>query len=197
MRNLNRALAALVTTGIVVGVSATSAVASGEWIYDKKNDVIQFTGDDDQTGVILDSDASLASGVDSSSMRIKHGKKSVSVLIRFRTLHLDGADIAVFFRKNGETDPYRILFNLDKKEAVVVNPHGEERCSVGIDTVTGSRGSIYAVVKRSCLSNPTKIKAQAIVSHTQGTEEAPIYDVDFISSTHFRSPQWTSWLPSS
>lgn len=194
MRTLTRLVGGTAATAAILAGGLAGASAQESTVRDRASDVIQYVGDEDETGSILGYQPSLDTGTDLRSMRVLHGSSSVSITLKFAELDRHGADIIILFRESGQTDINRLLFNTSKKSAVVISPGGSLKCTIGLSVQTGKKGHIYTKITRKCLSNPVKLKATAIVGRTTGTEDAPIYFIDYTSPTKFRTPEWTPWL---
>ena len=194
MRTLTRLVSGTAATTAILAAGLAGASAQESTVRDRASDVIQYVGEDDETGTILGYQPSLDTGTDLRSMRVLHGSSSVTVTLKFAELDHHGADIVMLFRESGQKDINRLLFNIGKKSAVVISPGGSLKCTVGLSVQTGTKGHIYTKIKRKCLSNPVKLKAAAIVGRTTGTEDEPISFIDYVSPTNFRTPAWTPWL---
>jgi hypothetical protein len=197
MHLIARAATTLVTMALVVGGTAAAANAQATTIRDKASDVLSFTGQaNDDRGTQLGYSQSIASGVDLRSMRVKHTKKSVSVNLKFSDLDV-ATTVYVSLRVNGKSTPSRFLVNTEDETGIVINSQGSKRCNVPLTTRTGRSGSINAVIKRSCLGDPKKIKA-SVFAADQGyfADDAP-YLIDPLSPNGVRDQAWTKWLKAS
>jgi hypothetical protein len=196
MRTTARVAAALLSTTIVVGGTATTAFAQSTTVKDKASDVLSFTGPADERGTQLSYSESNASGVDLRSLRVKHTKKSVAVSLTFS--NLDYATTAIVsLRVDGKSEPSRFLLNSDDKTGTVLNTQGKKRCTVPVTHRYGNRGSIHAVIKRSCLGTPDRVKATAFAAEQGYFADNTAFKADSVSPNGVRSSTWTKWLKAS
>lgn len=191
-----RSAATVVATTALLLSAGTAAHAQSETVKDKSSDVLSYVDMKDEQGVVLGYADSVASGVDLRSMRVKHTKKSVSVNVKLSNLAED-TTIEVSFRLNGSSKPTRFLYNTWEDRGQVLNSRGSRRCMVPLTTKTGSGGSISAVIKRSCLGNPAKLKASVISLSPGAFEDDARILTDAVSPTAVRTEAWTSWLKAS
>lgn len=193
---LRTTLTAAATTAVVVS-AGTAAHAESDNVKDRATDVIRYQGADDENGTVLSYRESIASGTDLRGMRLKHGEKSVSVNLKFADLKKD-TQIVVLFRLNGKTNPQRYLFSVGNRTAYLFdNKLSDDPCTIPLKVKTGRKGTIHAVMKRSCFDDPTKIKATAYVAGGDLTTEDGPYAEDYLSPTRVRGISWTTWLRSS
>jgi hypothetical protein len=194
MRTSHRAAAAAVATAALVAAGTSTAQAGTDDVKDKASDVIRYQDFDDENGTVLSYRDSIASGVDMRGMRLRHGKKSVSVNLKFAQLTRD-TQVIVLFRLNNKVQPQRFLFSAGNREAILIGDEDpEETCDVPLKVKTGRKGTIHAVIDRSCFGDPVKIKATAVVSSSElDAEDGPYVD-DYLSPTRTRGISWTTWL---
>jgi hypothetical protein len=198
MRTLPRVMATAFATTALIGSAGTAAHAQTDNLKDRATDVIHYENFDDEDGKVLSYRDSSASGVDLRGMRLKHGKKSVSVNLKFANLSKNTQAI-VMFRLDGKSEPQRFLFNVSSRSGLVMDlTSSDEGCTVPLKTKTGRKGTIHAVIDRECLGDPVKVKATAFVmlSDDMMADDAP-YDQDALSPTRVRGISWTKWLRSS
>jgi hypothetical protein len=160
MRTTARVAAALMTTTIVVGGTATSAFAQATTVKDKSSDVISFIDDNDQNGVVLGYADSVASGADLRSLKVDHRKKDVKITLKFADLK-KGTFVSVAFRPDNKKQPNRVLVNTGSKSGEVYDMKNKATCAVPLTTKLGRSGYIKATIKRSCLGSPKKIRVTA------------------------------------
>lgn len=192
---LRPAATAVAATALLLSAGAT-AHAQSETIKDKSSDVIRYADIDDEVGTVLNYSDSVASGVDLRSMRVKHTKKSVSVNLKLSHLS-DDTSVVVMFRLNGAAEPSRMLVSALGTTGFVMTPGGNVRCHVPLKTRTGKSGSINAVIKRSCLGNPKKLKATVGSATSEIIVDDAPYSGDILSPTAVRTVTWTKWLKAS
>jgi hypothetical protein len=197
MRLVARTAATLLATTLVVGATATAASAQSTTIKDKASDVLTYADQTTDTrGTQLGYSESVASGVDLRSMRVKHTKKSVSVNVKFS--NLDGlTTVYVYLRLDGKAAATRFLVNTEDEQGVVLNSQGRKRCNVPLTTREGRGGSINAVIKRSCLGDPKKVKASVLAVDQGYFGDNTPYTMDAVSPTGVRDQAWTKWLKAS
>lgn len=189
------ALTATATAALLVS-GGTAATAQSATIKDRTSDVLHYADADDERGTQLGYADSVATGIDLRSMRIKHTKKSVVVDLRFSDLDAE-TGVYVALRLDGESRPSRYLINIENQKGQVVNTQGRKRCSVPLTSRTGKRGTIHAVIKRSCLGDPTKIKASVFSFDSGFFSDNDPYAADPLSPTAVRGQAWTTWLKAS
>jgi hypothetical protein len=195
MHLIARAATTLVTTALVVGGTAAAANAQATTIRDKVSDVVTYS-DTNQNGTVLGYTDSVATGADIRSLKVKHSTKSVTIALAFAELGPDTSMSAVF-RLNGKKQPSLGLVSTGKRSADVFNLKGKKVCSAKLTTTTGTKGSIKAVVKRSCLKNPKKIKVGAdATAFTQSGDTFTVHQ-DVVSTSSVRSFGYTKWLKAS
>jgi hypothetical protein len=213
IRTARNAATALASVAGMLAATSTAAIASSYTVNDKNSDVQYYRGFDDQSPELLGHIPSIRSGVDVRSFRINHGTKYVSV--RFNAVHLqdEGLTATVQLQKNKQThsgDWLAILrVNTDPdgtihRGEVTILGEDEPRCTVGMTITTGQYGTIYAQIPRACLGNPSSLRAKAALSRyykpADDTAEESTRErtwEDSVSSTHYRSSDWTPWVNSS
>ena len=195
MGHFARPAATVVAATALLMSAGTAAHAQSETLKDKSSDVIRYADVDDMVGTVLGYTESVDSGVDLRSMRVKHTKKSVSVNAKFSQLGHD-ASLVVMFRLNGASQPTRMLVSV-LGNGMVMTPGGKIRCQVPLTTRTGKNGSINAVIERSCLGDPKKLKATAVAATTDIISEDAPYVADTLSPKAVRAQAWTAWLKAS
>lgn len=192
---LRPAATVVATTALLLSTGA-AAHAQTQTLKDKSSDVLSYTSMADERGVVLGYADSVASGVDLRSLRVKHTKKSVSVNVKLSQLAND-TTIAVSLRLNGSSKPTRFLYNTYSSKAQLINGQGTLKCSVPLTTTIGKNGSINAVIKRSCLGNPKKIKASVVAMSPGAFEEGAPILADAVAPNSIRTEAWTTWLKAS
>jgi len=190
MRSPARISAALLTTTIVVAGTATSASAQATTYKDRASDVVAYADEADETGVVLGYTDSISSGADIRSLTVDHGKKTVTVTVKFAELK-SNTYVSVAVRPSGKSQPNRFLVNTGRRSGEVYDQKDKARCAVPLTTKLGKNGSIRATIKRSCLDNPKKIKAFAS-SYRYGTNGEVQVDTTSRSSVDY--PSFTKWL---
>lgn len=195
MRTTARAAAVLLASTIVVGGTAATAHAQATTVKDKASDVVTYTSGSED-GTVLGYRDSIASGADIRSLKVNHGKKSVTLTVKFAELGPD-TTISALFRVNGKKQPSLVLVSPSPGKADVYNRKGKKVCSARVTTRTGTKGFVKAVVKRSCLKNPKKIRvaADATAAVSSGGTFSVHYDV--VSKNSVRTPTWTKTLKAS
>ena len=194
MRTTARIAAALLSTTIVLGASATSAFAQTTTVKDKPSDVLSFADQTtDERGTQLGYTASKQTGIDLRSMRVKHTTKSVAVNLKFADLD-PSTTVFVSFRTNGSSQPIRLFVNTGENKGTVFNAYGTKRCTVPISHRYGTSGSINAVIKRSCLGTPKRIKASASAVDPGYFGNDTAFLIDPLSPTKVRGESWSRWL---
>lgn len=196
MRLIPRVAGTAVASAALLLSTGIAAHAQSETVKDKSSDVIRYADQTDEQGTVLGYTESVDSGLDLRSMQVKHTKKSVSVKLKFAKLNA-GTTVYVGFRADGKKTPSRVLVGIDKKFALVMNARGDIRCQAPLTTRLGKNGSIRAVVKRSCLGTPKKIKVSAAATDDQALEENVPYLGDTLSPTAVCGEAWTKWLKAS
>lgn len=200
---LRRLTIAGVGAAALVASTGVAAHADSTTVKDRASDVVSydFTIDDsaesdatfDEDGKVLDYRRSIASGVDLRTMRVRHGNKTVSVKLKFAELRRD-ATAVIAFRLDGQAEPERLFMNTSRKSGSVVNAKDKVECKVPIKTRTGRSGTISAVIDRSCLDDPERIKVAAISVTFKATDDAISVRQDVLSKNNLRIPSWTRWL---
>jgi hypothetical protein len=160
MRTSARIAATLLTTTVLVGGTATSALAQAATVKDKSADVVSYTGSDDLQGTRLGYTDSVDTGTDIRSLKVDHGKKKVTVTLKFANLK-STTYAQVVFRPNNKREPNRVLVNTGRKSGEVYDLKFRTKCAVPLKTKLGKGGYVKATIKRSCLGNPKKIKVSA------------------------------------
>lgn len=198
MNTIHRIAATAVTTAAVLMSTGVAAHAQSATIKDKASDVVAFSSEDtDENGTLLDYQGSLDSGADIRSMKVKHTKKSVSVTLKFAELDRDPT-ITVAFKIPGKSQPQRFLMNVTSRaKADVYDAKDKRICRVPLTIKPGAQGSVKAVVKRSCLGTPKKIKVAAVAATVQVDGTSYVVKQDAVSATNVRTPSWTKWLKAS
>ncbi|MFC5678990.1 hypothetical protein, partial [Aeromicrobium endophyticum] len=171
----------------------------------KASDVIQseLVLTDDGTDVdekdsVLGYRDSIASGIDLRSMRASHGKKTVSVTLRFAELHRD-AHAVIAFRVNGKAEPDRLFMSSNSRSGRIISDSdiNKKICKVPVKTKTGAKGTMRVVIDRSCLADPTRFKVALVSMTAKVTDTSITTRIDVISPKNVRVPRWTKWLRSS
>jgi hypothetical protein len=160
MRTSARVAATLLTTTLVVAGTATAASAQTATVKDKSSDVIAYADDNDMQGTQLGYTDSVNSGADIRSLKVDHGKKKVTVTLKFANLK-STTYASIVFRPNNKRQPNRVLVNTGRKSGEVYDLKYKTKCAVPLTTKFGKGGYVKATVKRSCLGNPKKIKVTA------------------------------------
>lgn len=160
MRTSARVAATLLTATVVIGGTATSASAQAATVKDKSADVISYADENDEQGTVLGYSASVASGVDIRSLKVDHGKKKVTVTLKFSNLK-STTSASIVFRPGNKRQPNRVLVNTGRKSGEVYDLKYKVRCAVPLKTKLGKGGYVKATIKRSCLGSPKKLKVTA------------------------------------
>jgi hypothetical protein len=130
-------------------------------------------------------------------MRVSHGKKTVSVTLKFAELRRDAVGV-VAFRVNGQAEPDHLFLNTARHSGIVIDGNkGDEQCKVPVTTRTGPNGFIRMVIDRSCLDDPTRIKATTVSISFKEDGNSFTTIADVLSPKNVRVPRWTKWLKSS
>ncbi len=196
MRFIARSAAALLTTALIVGGTTTAAHAQSQTIKDKKGDVVQYDGFEDERGTVLSTNQSAKSGVDVRSMKVNHKKKSVVLDVKFSQLKKN-ALLSVVFRVNGKSRESYYMVSTSRSRADVYDRKDRRVCSAKLKTRLGKKGSIKATLKRSCLDNPKKLKVSAAsvsIENVETDSEQPVFLADVVSKSSVRNPAWSKWL---
>lgn len=195
MRHVSRLVTPMVVAvGLVLTAGAT-ANAEGTNVKDKASDVNYVPDISKEDVTILGYQASIDSGVDLRGMRVRHGKKTVTLRLKFAQLAPD-AKISMEFRSNGRRQSDHYLFSVSTRRAVLLESKAFDTCSVPLTVKTGRKGTLYAVIKRSCLGDPERIKVSGGVFRGDlDSMSGPGY-ADPISNTKVQGPSWTKWLKS-
>jgi Flp pilus assembly secretin CpaC len=198
MRTTARVAAALLSTTIVVGGTATTAFAQSSTVKDRASDVVSsdltLVGEEVQEQEsVLSYRSSIASGVDLRSMRVSHGEKTVTVTLRFAELRRDAIAV-VAFRLDGDAEPERILTNTSRRWGRVSDVDDKKKCTVPIQTKTGPKGTIRATIKRSCLGDPKRLKATAVSVALKDSDDSLSIRQDVLSTKNVKTPTWSKWL---
>ena len=195
MRTSARVAATLLTTTIVVGGTATTAHADVTNVKDKASDVIYVPDSSKDDYSVLGYQASIDSGVDLRGMRVRHGRKTVTLRLKFTQLAPD-AKISMEFRSNGRRQTDHYLFSVSSRRGVLLDAKAADTCSVPLTARTGRDGTLYAVIKRSCLGDPERIKVSGGAFRGDLASDNGSIHADPISNTKIQGPSWTKWLKS-
>ena len=197
MRSIKLLLASGIVATALVSTTATTALAQTTTIKDLRNDVVQYDGYDDDSGTVLtDPAATAATGIDATSARFKHTKKSIAVLMRFSNLTSSRTFTYAGIRVKGKTLPgYWIYSNGSKTKGAVYDRKGKRLCSAKFTTKSGASGSINFVVSRKCLKYPKSIKVQVGLVREKG--ETPTILDESISATKYKTTSESRWIRSS
>ncbi len=183
-----------VAVGLVLSAGAT-AHAEVTNVKDKASDVNYAPDVSTEDVTILGYQASIDSGVDLRGMRVNHGKKTVTVRLKFAHLRSD-ARMLLEIRSDGRRKPDHQLFALSARRAILYSDTYDDSCTVPVTTRAGRKGTIFVTIKRSCLNDPDRIKVAATVFRGDlDTASGPGY-ADPISNTKIQGPSWTTWLKS-
>jgi hypothetical protein len=192
-------LAALGAAALLTA-TGTAAQADSATVKDKASDVVAYdlVLDEDATEVdqkesVLDYRRSIASGVDLRSMRVNHGKRTVSVTLKFAELRRDAVAI-IAFRLDGRAEPERLFMNTSRRSGTVTDAKDRRKCKVPVTTRTGPKGFIRTTIDRSCLDDPTRIKATAVSVTVKSTENTLSMRSDALSPKNLQVLRWTKWL---
>jgi hypothetical protein len=197
MRTSARVAATLLTTALAVAGTAAAASADTDTVKDKASDVLSFADQTtDRNGTQLGYADSVASGVDLRSMRVKHTKKSVSIMVRFSAL-ADTTTVIASVRVDGKSKPSRLVSNTDENKGTVFNTRYDKRCSVPVAHRYGRGGSVTFVVKRSCLGDPKRIKVSVSAYDAGFMSDNGGFKADAVSPKNVRGSSYTSWLKAS
>jgi hypothetical protein len=193
MRLVTRTAAALLTTAVVLTGTAVSATADSDTVKDRASDVITWPSKDPgATATRLGYQASVDSGVDLRSMRVRHDKRTITVTAKFSNLG-PSTRLYVNLRLNGKKKITRFVFAQDGT-ARIITPKFNVKCTRPLVVRTGPKGLMKAVFKRSCLSNPRTIKASAFVTTPAFDQVAAPQIGDFGSAGKIGQWSWTRWL---
>lgn len=204
MRTPTRIATTIAATTLLLATGTAAAVAQSTTLDDHHSDVLHYVGEDDQSPDVLGHTASIRSGVDARQFRINHGTSFVS--LRYSVVHLkaDHLEADVTLQRNGgkhSTDWMAIVrFTAASGtwRAVVFRPGDDVPLCTVRATVDASRlGSIYAQVPRSCLGNPTTLRARASLGrHLPATDTRPEEGWgDVVTPTRSTvNAAWTSWV---
>ncbi|WP_019143947.1 hypothetical protein [Aeromicrobium massiliense] len=195
-----RLITGLVTTALAVGTvlgTSTAAQAQQSTIKDKRADVLRFDSIESDSYTRLDSAASKKSGVDAKSVRFDHGRKNVTITVRFSRLK-SGSTIYAEFVRAGKKKPSFELYGYDKQGGDVYNARDKKVCNAKVRTSNGKNGTIRATVRRSCLGNPAKLRISVgVLRLSGGSAESPGYSMDVLSSKKVLTPERSRLLKSS
>jgi ribosomal protein L30E len=203
-RSIKSLAAAAATTALIV-TAAPSAHAQTVKITDKRADVVYFQGEDDETGTLLDKRASAASGVDVTSVTIKHAKKSLKITYRFAELaKRDVLFIGELRIKTQKNKNKRFSFmNLGSARNIIVynDKEFDLACEVKAKRKVGKKGTFTITIPRKCLSDPKAIKLRSNVAQIDIddlVEENPDISgtMDAVSPSKVRNPTWSKWVKS-
>jgi hypothetical protein len=202
-RTIVRLAATSATTAVMLASAGVAAHAESAVVKDKASDVIQselvLTDDDtdvDDKESVLGYRDSIASGIDLRSMRASHGKKTVSVTLRFAELHRD-AQAVIAFRVNGQAEPDRLFMSSNSRSGRIISDTDDKVCKVPVKTKTGAKGTMRVVIDRSCLDDPTRLKVALVSMTAKVTDTSVTTRLDVLSPKNVRVPRWTKWLKSS
>lgn len=202
-RTIVRLAATSATAAIMLASAGVAAHADSAVVKDRASDVLssKLTLNEDETDIVqtdsvLDYRRSIASGVDLRSMRVNHGKKTVSVTLKFAELRRDAVAI-VAFRLDGKAEPERLFMNTAKRSGTVSNEKDKKQCKVPVTTRTGPKGFIRTVIDRSCLDDPTRLKATTVSISLKATDDSLTINQDALSPKNVKTLRWTKWLKSS
>ena len=202
-RTIGHLVATSAVTAALVASTGVAAHADSAVVKDKASDVVSsklvFNADATdvvETESVLDYRRSIASGVDLRSMRVNHGKKTVSVTLKFAELRRDAVAI-VAFRLDGQAEPERLFMNTARRSGTVSNDKDKKQCKVPVTTRTGPKGYIRTVIDRSCLDDPTRIKATTVSISLKMTDDSITVNQDALSPKNVKTLRWTKWLKSS
>jgi hypothetical protein len=202
-RTIGRLAATTATSAVILASVGVAAHADSAVVKDRASDVIstKLTVNEDetdfvQTDSVLDYRRSIASGVDLRSMRVSHGKKTVAVTLKFAELRRDAVAV-VAFRLDGKAEPERLFMNTARHSGLVADQKDEEQCKVPVTTRTGPKGYIRTVIDRSCLDDPTRIKATTVSISLKETKDSLTINQDALSPRNVKTLRWTKWLKSS
>lgn len=187
------AAAVALVTGSTVASSAQS-----QTLKDKRADVVQYEGYEDDDGVVLDRTASVRSGFDATRATIKHGKKSLRVTMRFAELGTGPVQVYGSIRIKGKKSwpSYQIISGSSTRVDVYNRSYSRYLCSGKITRKNGKNGTISYTIDRSCLKKPKALKVQTGVYGFDGDptqEDVTIFD-ESISPSKVRSTSNTTWL---
>lgn len=202
-RTIGRLAATSATALVLLASTGVAAHADSAVVKDKASDVVQsrlvFNADATdvvETEAVLDYRRSIASGVDLRSMRVNHGRKTVSVTLKFAELRRDAVAV-VAFRLDGQAEPERLFMNTARHSGTVSNEKDKKQCKVPVTTRTGPKGYIRTVIDRSCLDDPTRIKATTVSISLKLTDDSITVNQDALSPRNVKTLRWTKWLKSS
>jgi hypothetical protein len=195
MRAATRLVASTaVAAGLVLSAGA-AAHADGTNVKDKASDVLYVPDSSNDDFSILGYRASADSGTDLRGMRVKHGKTTVTVRLKFANLAKD-ASISLQFRSNGRSQSDHFLFSVSQRRGVLLDDRFEDTCTVPLKARTGYKGAVSATIKRSCLDDPDRIKVSAVALRGDLVAENGAIYADALSNTKVQGPSWTKWLKS-
>ena len=196
MRLTTGLLTAALALGTVLGTS-TAAQAQSATIKDKRADVLRFESIESDSYTRLGSAASKKSGVDAKSVRFDHGRKNVTITVKFSRLKSGSTIYAELFRA-GKKKPSFELYGYDKQGGEVYNARDKKVCNAKVRTSNGKNGSIKVTVRRSCLGDPAKLRiAVGVLRLSGGTADNPGYSMDVLSSKKVLTPERSRLLKSS
>jgi hypothetical protein len=202
-RTIGRLGATTVVTAAILASAGVAAHADSAVVKDKASDVIQselvLTDDDsdvDEKESVLGYRESIASGIDLRSMRASHGKKTVSVTLRFAELRRD-AQAVIAFRVNGQAEPDRLFLSSSSRSGRIISDADDKVCKVPVKTKTGAKGTMRVVIDRSCLDDPTRLKVALVSMTAKVTDTSVTTRLDVLSPKNVKVPRWTKWLKSS
>lgn len=201
MRTLTHLIGGSVAAAALVASSTTVASAQSQTIKDKRADVVQYDGYDDDWGTILGWSASVATGLDATKATVKHGKKSLRVTMRFAELGTDQVQVYGAIRIKGKKSwpSYQVISGASNRVDVYNRSYSKYLCSGKMTRKNGKGGSISYVIDRSCIKKPKAIKVQTGLYAFDGDpsrDDVTIFD-ESISAKNTRTTTNTKWLKSS
>lgn len=188
-----RTVSVLLSASVVLAATATSATADSQTIKDRASDVLTWPSKKaGEEATRLDYQASIASGLDLRSLRVRHTRKTVAITAKFSNLG-PSARLYVSVRLNGKKKTTRFVVAQDGTGRIVTSSFAV-KCTVPLTVRPGRNGVMKAVFKRSCLKNPDRIKVSAYVTDSNyDTVDAP-QTGDFGSPSKVGQWTWTKWL---
>ena len=183
------ALTAAALAAITVLGTGTAAHAEQTTITDKRADVLVTSLLSDEYER-LDAAASKKSGVDAKGVRFKHGKKSVTITVKFSRLKSNSVLYVEFYKPGRKSASFTLVGGDGSRRADVMDRDFDEACTAKLRTRNGKNGSITATVERSCLDDMPKVRmaAAAYRMKPQGDDDVTIY-ADMLSSRKILTPE--------
>ncbi|WP_019144203.1 hypothetical protein [Aeromicrobium massiliense] len=160
MRKVSSVATAGLAGVLVLGATAV-ADADQSTIRDKRADVLVGSvydedGDDFRR---MNAIESRASGIDITSGRFKHGKKTISVTLRFARLKSNTIVLTEFYVPGRKKAAFTLRATTEHARATVVRGStGREACTAKLRARRGENGSVTATIRRSCLGSPSKLR---------------------------------------